>query len=74
MGLVGKKVRVRVDNYDADTLLPKFIKFLEDSKGKVFTAMQGPKYKGTDLYCLEEEPIWVFFVSNLEVVKFEGEL
>jgi len=74
MSLVGKKVRIRVDNYDTDILSPKFIKFLEDSKGKIFTAMQEPKYKGTDLYCLEEEPIWVFFVSNLEVVKFEGEL
>ncbi len=74
MSLVGKKVKIRVDNYDADTLSPNFIKFLEDNKDRIFTVMQEPKYEGTDLYSLVEEPTWVFYETSLERVRFAGEM
>lgn len=74
MSLVNKKVKIKVDNYNKKELSSKFIKFLDGSKDKVFTAQQEKRYKGTDIYILEEEPMWTFHVSNLEVVKFAGEL
>ena len=74
MSLINKKVKIKVDNYNKKELSPKFIKFLNESKDKVFTAQQEKKYKGTDIYILEEEPLWLFHASNLEVVKFAGEL
>ena len=74
MSLINKKVKIKVDNYNKKELSPMFIKFLNESKDKIFTAQQEKKYKGTDIYILEEEPLWTFYVSNLEVVKFAGKL
>ncbi len=74
MSLINKKVKIKVDNYNKKELSPMFIKFLNESKDKIFTAQQEKKYKGTDIYILEEEPMWTFYVSNLEVVKFAGKL
>ncbi|HHU98096.1 MAG TPA: hypothetical protein GXX67_12695 [Petrimonas sp.] len=74
MSLVGKKVKIKVDEYDRSELSSLFIDFLDKNRDKVFTAIQEKKYKGTDLYSLEEEPMWIFHTRFLERVKFEEEM
>lgn len=64
------KVKIKVDNFlqHQEMFSPRFIKFVEESRGKVFTAKQEKKYKGSDIYTLKENDIWLFAKADLEVV------
>lgn len=74
MKLVNKKAKIKVDEYDRSELSPLFIEFLEDNRDRIFTIGQEPKYKGTDLYILQEDPRWIFHIRYLEVIKYAGEM
>lgn len=67
--MIGKKVKIIYENYDPNQMNLMFSRFLEDSKGKIFTVGQEKKYKGTDIYILKEEPTWLFYGRNLEIVE-----
>lgn len=65
----GDKVTLKVDvltskkNYDI--MNPAYKEFVEKSEGIVFTAVQ----EGTKLVHLEEEPRWLFWCGDLNVVE-----
>ena len=65
----GDKVTLKVDvltskkNYDI--MNPAYKEFVEKSEGIVFTAVQ----EGTKLIHLEEEPRWLFWCGDLNVVE-----
>jgi len=74
MSLVNRKAKIKVDEYDRSELSPFFIQFLENSRDKIFTVGQEPKYDGTDLYILQEDPRWIFHIRYLEIIKYVGEM
>ena len=71
MKLTNKNVKIKVDNFlkNKEKLSPKFINFIESSRDKIFIAKQEKKYKGSDIYVLKDNDIWLFHEVDLEVVK-----
>ena len=65
--LNGKKVKINVNNYlkNKKAHNKNFLKFIEDSKDKVFTA----KTHKNDIYELEGVDFWLFNASDLIVVE-----
>lgn len=63
--LHNKKVKINVDRIltRKDTLSPLFINFVNYNKDKVYTALLEKNY--TEMYILEEEPVWLFHKDDL---------
>ena len=71
MKLTNKKVKIKVDNFlqHRKMFSPMFMNFVEDNKDKIFIAKQEKKYKGSDIYILKENGVWLFHEADLELVK-----
>lgn len=64
--LNGKTVKINTDKILEKHNSTKFIKFVEDNKDKVFTALLYGNY--TQMYVLDEDistPKWLFFENDL---------
>ncbi len=69
MSLHNKKVKIKTENFNGrEELLSKlFLKFINENKDEVFTAKREKNTEG--LYGLEENDIWTFFETDLELVN-----
>lgn len=63
--LHNKKVKINADRVlnRKDKLSPLFVNFVNYNKDKTFTAMLEKNY--TEMYILEEEPVWLFYKDDL---------
>ena len=69
MSLIGKKCKIKFNNYKPEEMNQAFTEFLYKNRDNIFTIDQEEKYKGGDIYILAEDPRWLFHVVNLEVIK-----
>jgi len=70
----GDKVKINVDNYanKRDIYTTKFLKFIDENRGAIFTIK---RYKvNTSFWTLEEEPIWIIHEDNLIIVNNNSEI
>lgn len=54
---------------------PEYIKFIEESEGKIFTILKEEKYKNSPIVSLEEDvkrPRWLFYEGD--VIKKDGDI
>jgi len=71
MSLVNKKVKIKIEKFDADRdkYSNKFLKFIDENKNRIFTVKQEKKHKGTSIYTFKEDDTWLFYENTLEKIK-----